>query len=112
MSSFSDRLKEEIDYWGLTRNELATRADIKKRALDMYLGTQNSMPPADVAVRLAKALNVTVEYLVTGEGKSEKKENPPLKSKIEADLEKCSKQTQKFLETAIQLFAQNESKLN
>ena len=43
------------------------KARIKKRALDMYLGSQSSMPPADVAVRLAKVLGVTVEYLVTGE---------------------------------------------
>ena len=67
MESFADRLKEEIEYQGLTRKELAYKADIKVRALDMYLGTQASMPPADVAVRLAKALNVTVEYLVMGE---------------------------------------------
>ena len=61
MSSFANRLKEEIEYLGLTRKELAFKADIKIRALAMYLGTQNSMPPADVAVRLARALNVTVE---------------------------------------------------
>lgn len=66
MKTFAERLKEEIDYLGLTRKELAYKADVKVRALDMYLGTQGSMPPADVAVRLAKALNVTVEYLVTG----------------------------------------------
>ncbi len=66
METFAERLKEEMDYLGLTRKELAYKADVKVRALDMYLGTQGSMPPADVAVRLAKALNVTVEYLVTG----------------------------------------------
>ncbi len=31
-----------------------------------YVGSQNCMPSADVAVRLAKVLNTTVEYLVTG----------------------------------------------
>ncbi len=67
METFADRLREEMDYSGLTRKELAYKADIKIRALDMYLGTQGSMPPADVAVRLAKSLNVTVEYLVNGE---------------------------------------------
>ncbi len=67
MESFADRLKEELEYLGITRKELAYKANVKKRALDMYLGTQESMPPADVAVRLAKALNVSVEYLVTGE---------------------------------------------
>lgn len=67
MGTFADRLREEMDYSGLSRKELAYTADIKIRALDMYLGTQGSMPPADVAVRLAKSLNVTVEYLVNGE---------------------------------------------
>lgn len=67
MGTFSDRLREEIDYLGLTRKELSYKANVKIRALDMYIGSQGSMPPADVAVRLAKALNVTVEYLVTGE---------------------------------------------
>lgn len=66
MSSFSERLRDEIEYMGMTRKELAQKADIKKRALDMYLGTQKSMPPADVAIRLAKALNVDVEYLILG----------------------------------------------
>jgi len=69
MSDFSQRLKEEIEYSGLLQKEIAEKAGIKKRALDMYLGVQASMPPADVAVKLAKALNVSVEYLVTGEKK-------------------------------------------
>lgn len=67
MSDFAQRLREEIEYSGLLQKEVAEKAGIKKRALDMYLGTQCSMPPADVAVKLAKALNVSVEYLVTGE---------------------------------------------
>ena len=32
------------------------------------------MPPADIAVKIAKALGVTVEYLVTGEDSSTSKE--------------------------------------
>lgn len=48
------------------------QAGIKKRALDMYVGSQASMPPADVAVKLAQVLDVSVEYLVTG---NEPKEN-------------------------------------
>ncbi len=76
----------------------------------MYLGTQGSMPPADVAVRLAKALNVTVEYLVTGEGKTERKLPEPMKSKLEQDLERCSIKTRQFLETTAHLFAEHEKK--
>ncbi|AEE17070.1 helix-turn-helix domain-containing protein [Treponema brennaborense] len=67
MNSFAERLKSEIEYSGMLQKEIAYKAGIKKRALDMYIGAQESMPPADVAVRLAKVLNVTVEYLVTGE---------------------------------------------
>jgi transcriptional regulator with XRE-family HTH domain len=66
MSSFAERLRSEIDFAGLSQKEFAAKASIKKRALDMYLGAQQSMPPADVAVKLAAALGVSVEYLVTG----------------------------------------------
>ena len=67
MLGFATRLKEETEYKGLLQKELAAKANVKKRALDMYLGSRESMPPADVSVRLAQVLGVTVEYLVTGE---------------------------------------------
>jgi transcriptional regulator with XRE-family HTH domain len=66
MPSFSQRLSSEIEYIGLNRKEFAAKAGIKKRALDAYLGSQQSMPPADTAVKIASALGVSVEYLVTG----------------------------------------------
>jgi transcriptional regulator with XRE-family HTH domain len=66
MSSFSDRLRSEIEYACLNHKEFAAKAGIKKRALDGYLGVQQSMPPADVAVKMAKVLGLSVEYLVTG----------------------------------------------
>ena len=66
MSDFSRRLRSEIDYIGLNRKEFAAKAGIKKRALDAYLGQQQSIPPADAAVKIAAALDVSVEYLVTG----------------------------------------------
>ncbi|GHV90762.1 transcriptional regulator [Spirochaetia bacterium] len=66
MSSFSERLRSEIEYACFNQKEFAARADIKKRALDGYLGVQKSMPPADVAVKIASVLGLSVEYLVTG----------------------------------------------
>jgi transcriptional regulator with XRE-family HTH domain len=48
--------------------ELAVASGVQKRALDSYLLCENpSMPPADNAVKIARVLGVTVEYLVTGE---------------------------------------------
>jgi transcriptional regulator with XRE-family HTH domain len=66
MTSFSDRLRSEIEYACFNQKEFAAKAGIKKRALDAYLGVQKSMPPADIAVKIASVLGLTVEYLVTG----------------------------------------------
>ena len=74
MSDFSERLKQEIEFKGLLQKEVAAQAGIKKRALDMYLGSRSSMPSADAAVKLAQVLGVTVEYLVTGSDKSIQKD--------------------------------------
>jgi len=71
--TFRNTLREELDYQGLTVKELAHKSSVAKGALDSYLGKQASMPPADVAVRIASALGVTVEYLVSGEDGGSKK---------------------------------------
>ena len=66
MADFASRLRSEIDYMGLNQKEFAAKVGIKKRALDAYLGVQQSMPPADIAVKIASVLGLSVEYLVTG----------------------------------------------
>lgn len=65
--TFRDRLRDQIEYCGFLDKEVADKAGISKRAIDSYVGSRACIPSADVAVRLAKVLNVTVEYLVTGE---------------------------------------------
>lgn len=67
---FRSRLREEIEFSGLLDKEVASKAGITKRALDSYVGSQASMPSAEVAVKLAKVLGVSVEYLVTGNEES------------------------------------------
>ena len=64
---FNTRLKEEIEFADLRYKELAEKSGVAERALYNYVATKNpSMPPADVAVKIANALGVSVEYLVTG----------------------------------------------
>ena len=109
MESFAERLRQEIDYLGLTRKELSSRADIKQRALDMYLGTQASMPPADVAVRLARALNVTVEYLVTGEIKRQPLQRHPF-GQLEADFALLPADVARSIEAMVHVLARRELK--
>ena len=67
---FGENLKQELNYSGMLKKELAAISGVHKRAIDTYVRTKSSMPPADIAVKLAKALGVTVEYLVTGEDSS------------------------------------------
>lgn len=67
---FRENLKAELTYQGILVKELSAKTGISKRTLDNYLREKGSMPPADYAVLIAKALNTSVEYLVTGETSS------------------------------------------
>lgn len=64
--SFKDNLRDELNYQDITVKELSLKTGIPKPTLSCYLSSRNTMPPADIAVRIAQALNVSVEYLVTG----------------------------------------------
>ena len=65
-TKFKENLRAELDYHGLTVKELSSKTGIAKGTLDCYLGARASMPPADIAIKIANALGITVEYLVSG----------------------------------------------
>jgi len=46
--------------------QVARRAGVKESTFLSYVDARERIPPADVAVRIANSLGVTVEYLVTG----------------------------------------------
>ncbi|MDR2490556.1 MAG: hypothetical protein LBD20_04040 [Spirochaetaceae bacterium] len=48
--NFRQNLSGELDWQNLTVTELAAKASVAKGALDTYLGRNETMPPADVAV--------------------------------------------------------------
>ena len=56
--------------------ELASLTGISKHTLDNYLNVRGYMPSADVAVKIAQALGVSVEYLVNGEENPSDKTTP------------------------------------
>jgi transcriptional regulator with XRE-family HTH domain len=64
--SFAENLRKELNYQGLIVKQLAAKTEISINTLNHYLRGRQSIPPADVAFRIARALGVTVEYLVTG----------------------------------------------
>ena len=63
---FRENLKAELLYSGMLVKELAAMAGLKKHTIDNYLSIRGRMPAADIAVRIARVLGVSVEYMVTG----------------------------------------------
>ncbi|MDR0909291.1 MAG: helix-turn-helix domain-containing protein [Spirochaetaceae bacterium] len=85
--SFTENLREAIDFAGLKQKELAKKVDIPLSTLESYLKKENpSIPAADVAYRLAQALDVTVEFLVTGEDKRNTAVTKLKKKRLEEQL--------------------------
>ena len=64
--AFGSRVKEMRKNRHWTQKELANRVDVRLQLLNKYEGGQH-IPPADTLIRLAKALDTTVDYLLTGD---------------------------------------------
>jgi transcriptional regulator with XRE-family HTH domain len=76
--NFRENLRNELDYQGLTVKELSARTAIPIATLDCYLGSRATVPSVDAALKIARALKVSVEYLVIGENAgTEKPKNMP-----------------------------------
>ena len=65
--SFRENLRSEMDYQKIKTKELSEKTGINKRTLDGYLATHCYEPTVSNAYAIAKALNVTVEYLMQEE---------------------------------------------
>jgi transcriptional regulator with XRE-family HTH domain len=65
--TFRENLKSELSYKNIIVKELAVMTGISKSTLDNYLNVRGYIPSAEAAVKIASALGVTVEYLITGE---------------------------------------------
>lgn len=82
---FWNNVKTLLDIRNLTQKELSALSDINLGTLKNQI-CRNVIPDAIEAVKIAKALNTTVEYLVTGtEENQAEKELTELKAKL-ADL--------------------------
>jgi transcriptional regulator with XRE-family HTH domain len=109
MADFKGNLRSELDFNDLTVKELSTKTGIAKGTLDCYLGVRASMPPADVAVKIASALGVTVEYLVTGQ--TSKKQNKLFDRNIRSIIQILAELNEKDIEAILFLskFYKNRS---
>jgi transcriptional regulator with XRE-family HTH domain len=65
--NFKENLRNELNYQGITVKELSSRTGIPIASLDCYLGSRATMPSVQAAVKIARVLQVPVEYLVIDE---------------------------------------------
>ncbi len=70
---FRENLKNELVFQDIRIKELAYKSGINPRTIEQYLSSAAKMPSAENAVKIANALGVSVEYLVTG--KTNKKDS-------------------------------------
>lgn len=117
MNSFWDNVASELDYLGMTNKALAEKVGIT--ASNIGKGQkQGSSPSAETAVKIAKVLGVSVEYLVTGNKTAQK--NSVQEAEVAIHLykkyknliencEKTSSENVRLLEEVSRVFTKNDS---
>ncbi len=77
MSDFWRRVDEELEYKGINRTYLSKECGFSLTNIGQGIKL-GSTPSAETAVKIAKVLEVSVEYLVTGQENPKKSENSDL----------------------------------
>ncbi|GHT95797.1 hypothetical protein FACS1894141_5060 [Spirochaetia bacterium] len=67
---FRENLKSELAYQGILIKELSTLSGVSRFSISNYLNTRGQLPSVEAAVKIARVLGVSVEYLVMGEDNS------------------------------------------
>ncbi|MCD1653547.1 helix-turn-helix domain-containing protein [Treponema zuelzerae] len=103
---FKENLRSELDYQDMIVKELSEKTGINKRSLDNYLTGHNSIPSADIAVTIAKALGVSVEYLVTGQETHSNGATSPKERKLLSLFEILDERDQQTVLTMVESMAE------
>lgn len=64
MTDFARILKQTLDERGITQKWLADAADTKEATISRYINGVNKSPNAEILINIAKALNVSTDYLL------------------------------------------------
>lgn len=64
MVDFAKRLRNELETRGVSQRWLADAADTKEATISRYVNGINKSPDVEILVGIAKALNVTTDYLL------------------------------------------------
>lgn len=64
MSDFAKTLKETIECRNISQKWLADAADTKEATISRYVTGVNKSPNVDILINIAKALNVSTDFLL------------------------------------------------
>jgi transcriptional regulator with XRE-family HTH domain len=108
---FRENLKFELAYKGMLVKELAALSGISRHTLDNYLNIRGHIPSADIAVKIAHALDVSVEYLVTGEDSyHEKASQNRYYYTLMKNIKLLDENDQQLIHAIVQLFCNQRKK--
>jgi transcriptional regulator with XRE-family HTH domain len=113
--TFRENLRDELNYQDMKVKELSAATGIPKPTLDCYLSARQVIPPADIAVKIAGALNTSVEFLVTGEDeKIVPREFAAFEKfrELLTDFARLSQDSAEKLKIMIHALAETESKMH
>ena len=91
---FWERVEEELSFQGKSKKELAILTDIKEQTLHKAF-ERRSAPTAEAAYKIAKALNVSMEFLITGEENKNDSESQRLNPEVKELITKINRFTPK-----------------
>ena len=64
---FRENLKAELAYQDMLIKELSSLSGVSRFSISNYLNSRGQLPSVEAAVKIARVLGVSVEYLVMGE---------------------------------------------
>ena len=93
MLDFWLRVKDKLDFQDSTQRDLAQNINESYNTLQSWIN-RDRLPNAEQAVKIAEALNTSVEFLVTGKSKKKKNDHSKTVKLLEQAIENLQKEIQ------------------
>ena len=86
-------VKDKLDFQDLTQRDLAQNINESYNTLQSWIN-RDRLPNAEQAVKIADALNTSVEFLVTGKSNNRKNDHSKTVKLLEEAIENLQKEMQ------------------
>ena len=93
MLDFWVRVKDKLDFQDSTQRDLAQNINESYNTLQSWIN-RDRLPNAEQAVKIAEALNTSVEFLVTGKSSNKKNDHSKTVKLLEQAIENLQKEMQ------------------